>query len=466
MKPEVFTLKNGLRVIFINTKAFPTLTTILFVGAGSRYENEKNNGVAHFFEHMAFKGGKKYSNTFIISSTIEGLGGVFNAFTAKDHTGYWIKSPAEHFETVVDVLSDMVLHPLLKEEEIEREKGVIIEEINMYEDTPQRKVSDIFENLLYRGNSLGYDIAGKKETVKNFSRKTFVDYMQQLYQPKNAVLVVAGGLGDEFEKARYRVSHSSGSPPDVRRGIPSRSKQVSSPSLPISASRCYLDIIEKKFSHWKNGQRSSFEKITENQSQPQVLIKYKKTEQTHFCLGFRAFSFNDQRKYALSLLATILGGGMSSRLFIEVRERRGLCYYISCHHELYYDVGYMVTQAGVANNIDKIKEAIEVILKEHNKIKKLQIPDFKFQIKKAKELLKGRLLLSLEDSFNVASFFGTKKILEDKLETPQQVIEKLEKVTAEEIADLASQIFKPERLNLAMIGPFRSNNFLPERFLI
>lgn len=420
MKEQVFTLKNGLTVILVDTGAFPTLTTLLLVGAGSRYEDEKNNGVAHFFEHMAFKGSKKYPDTLIISSTIEGIGGIFNAFTSKDHTGYWIKATNEHFETIVDVLADMIQHPLLKEEEIEREKGVIIEEINLYEDTPYRKVGDYFEELLYKENPLGFEIAGTKKTVSSFTRQTFLDYIKKLYHPKNAVLVVAGGL-----------------------------YQVKSSKLKVQS---YLKIIEEKFGEWSNGERASFIPVEEKQDKPQIFVKHKKTEQAHFCLGYRAFSFNDPRKYALSLLSTILGGGMSSRLFIEVRERRGLCYYISTTRELYHDCGNIVTQAGVTNQIDKVNLAINLIIKEHQKITKGDLK--KEELDRAKELLKGRLLLSLEDSFQLASFLGTKKLLQDKIETPQQIIKEIEKVKAEDIIDLARELFVPERLNIALIGPF------------
>ncbi|MGB9707643.1 MAG: M16 family metallopeptidase [Microgenomates group bacterium] len=413
MKYEVFSLKNGLQVVLIDTEAFPTLTTLLLVGAGSRYENEKNNGIAHFFEHMAFKGSKKYPSSLLISSTIEGLGGVFNAFTAKDHTGYWIKGTTQHFETIIDVLADMIQHPLLKEEEIEREKGVIIEEINLYEDTPYRKVGDYFEALLYKDNPLGLEIAGTKKTVKSFTRQTFLDYIKNLYHPKNGLLVVAGGLG-----------------------------QIKN----------YLKIIEEKFKTWRNGGKAEFIPVKENQEKPEIFVKTKKTEQAHFCLGYRAFSFNDERKYALSLLAAILGGGMSSRLFIEVRERRGLCYYISTSKEQYADCGYLVTQAGVTNDLEKVNLAIDLILKEHEKIAKGDLK--KEELKKAKEFLKGRLLLSLEDSFQLASFLGTKKLLQNKIETPEEVVAKLEKVKAEEIIDLAREIFIPSKLNLSIIGPF------------
>lgn len=423
MHPQTFTLKNGLQVIFVDTKTFPTLTTLLLVGAGSRYENEINNGVAHFFEHMAFKGSKKYPNSFVISSTVEGFGGVFNAFTSKDHTGYWIKATNEHFKTMIDVIADMIQTPRLLEEEIEREKGVIKEEINMYEDIPQRKVGEIFETLLYKGSPLGFDIAGTKETVQSFNRLTFTNYINSLYHPNNAVLVVAGGLSNSSEKVRLG----------------------------------YLEIIKEKFDNWKQGDKSSFVKIKESQTKPQMLIKYKKTEQAHFTLGFRSFSFNDDRKYALNLLSTILGGGMSSRLFIQVRERRGLCYYISSGGEFYHDCGSFVTQAGVTNNLEKVKEAVKTIMDEHNKIKTGDITQE--ELLKAKEMIKGRLMLSMEDSMNIALFFGTKKILQNKILTPQEIIDKIESVTTEEIVELAKNIFTPDKLNYAMIGPFREDDF-------
>ncbi len=424
MEHQEYILKNGLRVILIDTQAFPTITTLLLVGAGSRYENAKNNGIAHFFEHMALKASKKYPNSFIVASTIEGLGGVFNAFTSKDHTGYWIKATTEHFKTMLDVLSDTILEPLLHEEEINREKGVIVQEINMYEDRPQEKVTELFETLLYNGNPLGLDVVGKKETVSQFSRQTFVDYMRQLYQPKNAVLIVAGGLS---QSANGKTSIQS-----------------------------YLKIIEEKFGKWAGGEKACFEKVIESQTKPQSLIRHKKTEQTHFCIGFRTFSLFSPKKYALSLISSILGGGMSSRLFIEVREKRGLTYYIATGRSLYQDVGSIITQAGVANDLDKLKQAIDVTLKEHQKIAKGEVG--RSELARAKEYLKGRLLLSMEDSLNVANFFGTRKILEDEVKTPKQVIEKIEKVKLDDLTALAQEIFRPQNLNFSLIGPFEEKD--------
>ncbi len=424
MEHQEHILKNGLRVILIDTQAFPTLTTLLLVGAGSRYENMRNNGIAHFFEHMALKASKKYPNSFVVASTIEGLGGVFNAYTSKDHTGYWIKATTEHFRTMLDVLSDTILEPLLREEEIEREKGVIIQEINMYEDRPQEKVAELFETLLYDGNPLGFDVVGKKDTVSQFTRQTFVDYMRQLYHPKNAVLIVAGGL-NQIKNEKLKIKN-------------------------------YLKIIEEKFGSWTGGEKACFEKVIESQAKPQSLIRHKKTEQTHFCLGFRAFSLASPKKYALSLIASILGGGMSSRLFIEVREKRGLTYYIATGRSLYQDVGSIITQAGVANDLGKLKQAIDVTLKEHQKIAKGDVG--KDELGRAKEYLKGRLLLSMEDSLNVANFYGTRKILEDQIETPKQLIERIEKVKLDELAVLAQEIFRPQNLNFSLIGPFEERD--------
>jgi len=416
MKHQFFTLDNGLRVILIDTGTFPTLSALLLVGAGSRYENEKNNGIAHFFEHMAFKGSKKYPNSLILASTIEGLGGVFNAFTTKDHTGYWIKATVEHFDTVIDVLADMILNPILSEEEIDREKGVIVQEINMYEDMPQSQVGELFENLIYKGNPLGFDVIGRKDTVVTFNRKTFTDYMRNLYHPKNAVLVIAGGLKENGN---------------------------------------YLEIIKDKFGGWQQGKKAVFKIVKKVQKTPQNLIKHKKTEQTHFVLGFRAFSLFDPGKYTLSLLATLLGGGASSRLFIEVRERRGLAYYISTSTSLYQDTGSISTQAGVGNNLENLREAITVTLDEHRNIAKGRITQDEFV--RAKEMVKGRLLLALEDSYRLASFLGTPALLEDKIETPDEVIRKLNAVKLEEVVDLADKLFKPKNLNFSLIGPFEKS---------
>jgi predicted Zn-dependent peptidase len=419
MTHQLFTLKNGLSVVLVDTRTFPTFTAMLLVGAGSRYENKENNGVAHFFEHMAFKGSKKYPNALLLSSMIEGLGGIFNAFTTKDHTGYWIKAPISHFETVVDVLADMIQNPLLLEEEIEREKGVIIEEINMYEDEPQYKVWELFEGLLFKNHPLGYPTTGYKETVGKFTRQTFLDYMENFYKPSNVILVIAGGMS---VGERHACSLQK-----------------------------YVDIIEKKFSSWKDGQKASFLNFSDTQNSPQILIKTKKTEQAHLVLGYRGLNYTHKKRYVQSVLMTILGGGMSSRLFYQLRERRGLCYYIHSGSEPFSETGYVYTRAGLTVDAKKINEALKVIIDEHQKIATGELKDE--EIKKAKEMVKGRLILSLEDTHDLASFVGRKLIFEGKIVEPQEVIKKIDAITKEEIIDLAKKLFVKEKFNLALLSP-------------
>lgn len=411
-------LANGLDVIFIKTHTFPTVTTLMLVGAGSRYENKENNGIAHFFEHMAFKGSKKYPTSFDISNKIEGLGGVFNAFTSKDHTGYYVKSPISHFSEVVDVLSDMLLHSKLDKEEIEREKGVIVEEINMYEDMPARKVSDVFDEAVFEGNPLAFDIAGSAKTVRSFTQKTFKDYIGKLYHPNNATLVIAGGIStDENNISKY------------------------------------LETIEMGFGSWQGSSNHNFEKYSPSQTNPILNVRHKKTEQAHFSLGFRAFSFSDKRRYALTLLSSILGGGMSSRLFIELRERRGLCYYVSTGRELYQDTGYLVTQAGVTNNISQLNEAINIVREEHQNIVKNGVTED--ELKRSKEHLKGGLLLSLEDSYRAASTVGTKYLFTKEVVAPEEIIKRIDDVKTSDVQSLAQEILLEDQMTVALIGPYK-----------
>ncbi len=426
MNTELITLKNGLRVFCIDTKSFPTVTTLLLVGAGSRYETRTNNGIAHFLEHMFYKGSKKYPNPEIISQEIEGMGGHWNAFTSKDYTGYYIKAATRHFPKMIDILSDLLQNSLFKSEEIEKEKGVIVEEINMYEDMPQRRIGEIFENVMYAGNPLGYDIAGTKETVTSFDRNTFVDYMKSLYQPQNAVLVVAGGLG-------------------------------------ANSFSIYQKVIEEKFGKWKGSNVSTFTPYRHIQDDLRIHVTDKKTEQAHFCLGFPTFGIEDKRRPVLKVLQTILGGGASSRLFQEVREKRGLCYYIGTANEQYHDTGNIVTQSGVVKDIDKVKEALRATISEHLKIGNAHIQAT--DIARSKEMIRGRLLLSLEDSFSVALFFGMHQLHERKTVTPEEYIRRIEKVTKEELIVLAKELFDLTRLTIALIGPFDSNTVTKEDIL-
>lgn len=426
MKIEQITLPNKLRVVLADTGGTESATVLLLVKAGSRYETPQNNGIAHFFEHMAFKGSAKYPDSFTISSTIEGMGGVFNAFTSKDHTGYWIKGTVDKTGLMLDVLADMVTSAKLESKEIEKEKGVIVEEINMYEDMPQHKVSNVYDTLLYPNHPLGMDIAGTHATVKSFNRQHFLDYIHRLYHPDNAVLIVAGGIGNMVEKVTSEV--------------------------------------ESTFGVWQSDQKESknyiYDQYASKSNKKSLAVFTKKTEQAHFVLGYVTdHGFLDARKYRLSILSGILGGGMSSRLFSEIREKRGLCYYVHTSQDLFAETGSMATSAGVRNDVGTVNEAIKLIIAEHEKIAQGQDKDtIVKEVSRVKSMLKGRFLLGLENSQSVASFYGTKLLLEGMSLDPHEVIKLIDAVTVEDVISIANNVVQESKLHLAVIGPFEQSH--------
>lgn len=407
------TLKNKLRVLFVDTKSFPSLTTILLLGVGSRYENAKNSGISHFLEHIPFKGTKNFPNTQIISTVTDGFGGITNAYTSKDHTTYWIKAPAKHFQQASAIIADLVRFPLMDVEEIEREKGVIVEEINMYEDTPSNKVEDIYERLVYDGNPLGRDIIGSKETVTAFDRNTFSSHHDTHYYPNNAVLVVAGGFDQSEEKM--------------------------------------LATIESQWGDWKGKDTPSALTFHPDQKKPNKIFFEKKSDQAHVVFGYRSAGKMDEKKHILSVLSTILGGGMSSRLFLQVRERRGLCYYIHTSPSLYLECGTMATACGVPTDAEKINEAIKVIREEHKKLT-TDLIDNK-ELEKVKEMIKGRSILAFEDSRAVAVAYGQQLVLENRLQTLDEFLAKIDSTTSEQVREMAAAIIKDDGENIALVGP-------------
>ena len=394
--------------------SFKSVTSMILVGAGSRYETNLNNGVSHFLEHMAFKGTKKRPSALEISSLIDGIGGEFNAFTGKETTGYYIKSSVNHLKLSLDVMSDMLRNSLFKTEEINKERGVIIEELNLYEDTPARKIHDIYESLLYGESPMGWDIGGRKEIIKKLSREDLTSYMDSLYSADNMVVIIAGGIDSDKTEP----------------------------------------IVGKFFADMKSFDIKGYRKVVEKQSKPAVMVKRKKTEQVHVAIGVRTIPLNHKDKYALSILASILGGGMSSRLFHEVREKRGLAYYVRTSSDHYQDSGTLVSTAGV--DPKRVDEAITVILDQYHGIAtaKSADPITDKELKKAKEFIKGHLVLEIEDSRAVAGFYGLAEILEDKIETPSEYMEKIDQVTLDEIADAAQNYLVSQTLNLAVIGNF------------
>ncbi|MDQ3239544.1 MAG: insulinase family protein [bacterium] len=413
MKYNKKTLSNGLKLITIPMKDLKSATILVLVGTGSRYESSKNNGIAHFIEHMFFKGTQKRTNTMDISSEIDSLGADYNAFTGKEYTGYYIKAASSHLKTAVDILSDMLINSKFDKDEIEREKGVIVEEINMYEDTPMRHVGDLYEQLIFQGNPLSFDTAGEKDVVRSFTREMFTDYLSNFYVANNMVVVVSGDI---------------------------TTQQVE-------------PLIEEYFSPLKTRDVPSYEKYIQNQKEPLINVNYKKTDQAHFCLGLRSNQIGHPDRYATTVFNTIMGGNMSSRLFIEVRERRGFCYYISSDNEAHLDTGSWVIQAGV--DVNRIDEALTTILDELKKIIKTDITPK--ELTKAKDYLKGKLALGLEDSKGVANLYGAGELLESKIRTPDEIIKGIDSVTIEDVSRIAKNTIKHEKLSFCVIGPYEDD---------
>jgi predicted Zn-dependent peptidase len=415
MKYNHFTLENGLSVVIVPINEVESVTTMVMVGAGSRYETKTTSGISHFLEHMAFKGTKKRPTAIEISSLVDGAGAESNAFTGKEYTGYYIKSAAHRIGLSLDILSDMLANLLLDPKEIEKERGVITEEINLYEDTPTRKIGDIFESLLYDDTPMGWDIAGRKDVINKISRKDFLSYMKKLYSASNMVVVVAGKV--DTQKV--------------------------------------LKLIENHFGGLSTFTTEGYKSVIEGQKQPAVKVYYKKTDQAHFALGVRTVGVNDEKnKYPLAILSAILGGGMSSRLFHEVREKRGLAYYVRTLSENYLDCGHLTTFVGA--DPKRIEDAIALVKAEYKKVmKKGEITEE--EVTKAREYVKGHFVLELEDTRSVAVFYGSDWILEKKLENPEDVIERFNEVKLADVLRVARQ-YLTAPLNLALIGNFESES--------
>jgi predicted Zn-dependent peptidase len=403
-------LSNGLRLIEAPQKDSQTVTVLVLFAAGSKYETKEINGLSHFLEHMFFKGTKKRPTTLAISEVLDRVGGRYNAFTSKEFTGYWAKVGAEHLDLALDWVSDILLNSKFDGAEIEKERGVIIEEINMYQDTPMAYVGELWEGLLYGDQPAGWQVIGTKENITKMARQQFLDYFKTHYNTGNALVCLAGNIDDKIQGK-----------------------------------------VTKYFGALAKGIETKKLAVREAQKKPATLVFEKATDQTHLCLGTRAYDIWHRDRYALAVLANILGGMMSSRLWISVREKKGLAYYVRTSVENFTDSGYLVTQAGVANN--KVEEAVAEILKEYKKICGQKVNPT--EIKKAKDNIKGSTRLSLETSDELASFVAGQEILKKEILTPEQFFAKIDKVTATDLSRVARDIFRLEKLNLALIGPFK-----------
>ncbi len=409
-----YTLKNGSRVILSPLTETKAVTVLVLVKVGSRYESKRINGASHFVEHLMFKGTKRRPTALSISKELDGFGAEYNAFTSKDHTGYYIKTSADRIELVLDILSDVLFHSKFEKDEIERERGVIIEEINMYEDNPLMMMDDLYEETLYGDHPLGWNIAGTKEIISRITRKDLYGYYQRYYQPKNFLISVAGRIDAKT-----------------------------------------LTHIDKYFGKQRGPKPSGvFKKVVFRQEKPQVKLKYKETEQAHLALGYPGYSYFNNNLYALYLLSIALGGNMSSRLFTSIRERKGLCYFIRCTVNVYQDTGNLMIQAGLDKK--RIRVAVVEILKELKKVRQEGLKPK--ELKKSKDFLKGKLILELEASDHVASWLARQELLRGRILTPSQQVAKLEAVTLQDIKRVAKAIIVPKKLNLSLIGPYKTEH--------
>ncbi|NCN51277.1 MAG: insulinase family protein [Candidatus Pacebacteria bacterium] len=423
-KHSLSKLKNGLPVMVVPMAGVESVTVLALCNTGSRFEQPREEGIAHFFEHMVFKGTQSYPTAQILAKSIDSIGADFNAFTSKEYTGYYVKSSSKHVGVAIDVVSDMLLRPLLKQEDIDREKGVIIEEINMYEDMPMRQVENIFERMTFEGSALGHDVLGSKETVSSLKTENFKRFLKQWYGLGNMVLILAGD-----------------------------------PSVVESADtkKLVLEAFSKETDVRATGKFDVTTKMSKKGpwSPHKLKVAYKKTEQAHLVLGWPSIARSDEQKNVLSLASVMLGGNMSSRLFTEVREKRGLCYYVRSSADYFHDTGVFGASAGVTPK--RIFEAIEVIKAEFTDVasgKRLFTQD---ELDSAKEYIIGSMTLSFEDSESVAQYYGLRQLLNNKAEDPDEVIAKLRKITLEEVHALMKEIIQPGALRLAVVGPYKSD---------
>lgn len=417
---QISKLKNGINLIKVPLKGARSVTILALFPVGSRYETKEISGASHFVEHMLFKGTNKRPFATDISRTLDALGADYNAFTSKDHTGYYVKIAADKQEIAYDILSDILYHSTFVKEEVEKEKGAIVEELRMYKDNPTMAIDMLLDTALFGDTQLGWDIGGTTETVRNMTRDKLYEYYHSHYSPKNMALVVAGSFSPKWEKKllNYFVDKKNGSK---------------------SYSLSYYKNSFEKF-EWpkKNLPLSS-----------RIEVEEKKVDQAHLMIGFPGLHNEHPDRYTASILLSILGVGMSSRLFVEVREKRGLAYMVRAGSTSYRDVGVNHIQAGL--DPARLFEAMQVIKAEI--VRMCQEPVTVEELENAKSNLAGRLALSLEDSSTQAEWYGKQFLFNKKIELPEETMRKMEKVTREDIQRVAKKLFNMDEMRVSVIGP-------------
>ncbi len=403
-------LANGLRIISKPLAQAQSVSIGIWINIGGRYETTAQKGISHYLEHLLFKGSKKYSCR-LIKESIEGVGGSLNAFTSEELTCYLAKIPSRYLDTVLSILSDMVINPSLKEEDIQREKTVILEELKMYRDLPQSYVYELLDELLWPAQALGEPIIGTVESITAVNRDSLKLFQRNHYTPSNIVVSAAGNLDHNL----------------------------------------LVKKVSAAFSNKKSSELNNFTAVRESQNKPQLKIFHKETEQTHMALGFHSLKRDDPQKHAQTILNIILGANMSSRLFNEVREKRGLAYEIGSGLKRFHDTGAFLVHAGIDNQ--KVGDCLGLIFQELVKIKKSLVT--KDEFKRAKEFCLGQLALALEDTMEYMLWMGESVACLDRVYSLEEVIRQVNKVKIEDVRQISRQIFENKKINLALIGPLK-----------
>ena len=406
------TLDNGLKVLTSSMPHTRSVSMAIFVGAGSRYESDDIAGVSHFLEHLLFKGTKRWPTARALSEAVEGLGGFMNASTDREMTVYWCKVASPHFRQALAVLSDMMLNPLMDPVELEKEREVVLEELRMTNDFPTNRVDLLIDDIMWPGQPMGRDVGGSQESVRNITEEQILDYTKHQYGPSNAVVAVAGD-----------ISHQE-----------------------------VVDLLGEALREWAPEKPMSWYRVIDVQETPRITVEQRKTEQAHLCVGLPGLPLTDPDRHVLSLMNVILGEGMSSRLFLELRENLSLAYDIHSSVSLFRDCGSLIVYCGVEPQ--KSERAITAILKELNGLQD-NLPDS--ELIKARELSKGRILLRMEDSRNVAMWMGAQETLTGSVRTVDEVVERIDAVSTEDIERVAADLICEEKLKLAVVGPYRSD---------
>lgn len=410
--PQKIILKNGLRILLVPQPENLAATVLILVRAGSEYEAKRQNGISHFLEHLMFKGTTDRPEPGMIAHELTALGAQFNAFTGTEYTGYYAKAQAGKLPKILEIVSDLYLHPLFNEAEIEKERGVIIQEINMYEDDLPARAHRIFNALVYGDQPAGWDVGGEKPIIQKLARPDFVSYRNQRYVMPGTVVIVAGKFGTAATRAQIKK---------------------------------YFDALPRRTAPAKK-------RTVERQSAPNIRLHFKESDQAHLVLGFRAFDMFDERRYALRVLADFLGGGMSSRLFTRIREKMGAAYYIGAGADLSLDHGLLTISAGADHK--RTEEVVRAILEECAVLRDVVVPEKELQ--KSKDHMIGGLVLGLETSDDLASFYGGQEVMTGGVLSPTVLTDRIRKVTARDIQKVARAILKDKGLNLAVVGPYKS----------